>query len=263
MSSSTFYYQPQPADQSRDEQLATEIEKIIEQLPEAGYRPVTKIIRRTQLVNHKRVHRIMKERKLLCRKVKHYATATTDSQHRFFKYENLAKRMAVTASNQLVVADVTAYNVGGKDHYLASIMDRFNREIIGRAVSDKNDTELVLTALEDAQHTRGSLRGCVHHSDADVRYCSAAYIKRLREYQLEISMCVGNAYENAHIESFNKTIKRQEINVSEYESKEDSAESIFHFIGVYNSYRPHSALDNLTPIEFELANKKSSKLGTD
>jgi putative transposase len=66
------------------------------------------------------------------------------------------------------------------------------------------------------------------------------------------SMCVGNAYENAHAESFNKTLKRQEINVSVYESKEASAKSIFRFIELYNTYRPHSANDGMTPVEFRI-----------
>jgi transposase InsO family protein len=63
-------------------------------------------------------------------------------------------------------------------------------------------------------------------------------------------MCVGNAYDNAHAESFNKTLKRQEINVSEYESKEESAVSIFRFLDLYNSYRPHSSNGGMTPVEF-------------
>ncbi len=76
-------------------------------------------------------------------------------------------------------------------------------------------------------------------------------ISTLNFYEMEISMCVGNAYENAHAESFNSTVKRQEINISDYDTKEESAMSIFNFIGKYNSIRPHSSLQNLTPIEYE------------
>jgi putative transposase len=76
---------------------------------------------------------------------------------------------------------------------------------------------------------------------------------------MQISMCVGNAYENAHAESFNKTLKRQEINISAYDSKEESAESIFRFMDLYNSYRPHSSIGGMTPIEFRLAQKRMTK----
>lgn len=231
--------------------IVGEIETIIENLPESGYRPVTRILRRKIIINHKRVYRIMGENKLLCRKIRHFMPATTDSRHRYLKYPNIAKTMKTDDINQLIVGDVTAYDVDGKDNYLASLMDMHNREIIGKAVSDRNDTELVTAALEDAYHTRGSLKDCVHHTDADVRYCSDEYVRRLKQLGMKISMCVGNAYENAHIESFNKTIKRQEINISEYNSKEESAESIFKFIGLYNSYRPHSALGGRTPFEFK------------
>jgi len=248
---STYYYKPKGNKGSEDDMIANEIETIIENLPESGYRPVTQILRRKIIINHKRVYRIMGENKLLCRQIRHFRPATTDSKHRYLKYPNIAKTMKTDGINQLIAGDVTAYDAQGEDHYLASLMDMHNREIIGRAVSDKNDTGLVLAALEDAYRTRGSLKNCVHHTDADVRYCSDDYISRLKQMGMKISMCVGNAYENAHIESFNKTIKRQEINISEYNSKEESAESIFKFIGLYNSYRPHSSLDGMTPLEFK------------
>jgi len=97
--------------------------------------------------------------------------------------------------------------------------------VIGRAISDSNNTDLVFCALNDAIRKRGamSLNGCIHHTDTDVRYCSDRYIQKLRETKMKISMCLGNAYENAHAESLFKTIKYQEINVSAYDDKIDSA----------------------------------------
>jgi hypothetical protein len=100
----------------------------------------------------------------------------------------------------------------------------------------KNDTTLVLAALEDAHCNRQDLRDCIHHTDADVRYCSDDYIKRLTELEMRISMCVGNAYKNPHAESLNKALKRQELNISNNESYEESAKSIFRFYDTYNLF---------------------------
>ena len=255
---STYYYKQKP-NSLDDESIVKEIQNIIEILPESGYRPVTTILKRDRSINHKKVHRIMLWNGLLCRRHKHFRIGTTDSRHRYRKYPNIAKDITTTDINKVIVGDVTAYDIKGKDHYCATLMDRHNHEVIGRAVSDKNDTELVLAALENAYYNRPNLKGCIHHTDADVRYCSDEYIKRVADFGMQISMCVGNAYENAHAESFNKTLKRQEINISEYSSKEESAESIFRFIDLYNSYRPHSSIGGMTPVEFRLSQKSITK----
>lgn len=258
LSISTYYYRKVEKD-ADDMMIAKEIVKYIELVPESGYRPITVYLNRKMLINHKKVNRIMREKNLLCRKKKKFRTKTTDSSHGLKKYKNLVEDFETTDTNQLIVGDVTAYDVRGKDHFLATLMDRHNREIIGEAVSDKNNTELVLAALENAVQNRGrlNLKDCIHHTDSDVRYCSVAYIKRLKSLEMKISMCVGNAYENAHAESFNSTIKRQEINISDYDSKEESASSIFNFIDKYNSIRPHSSIENLTPVEYRKELEKS------
>ena len=250
MKISTYYYK-HIEENSEDEMIAKKIEKYIELIPESGYRPTTVFLNRSMLINHKKVNRIMREFNLLCRKKRKFKTKTTDSGHGLKKYSNIAKDFETTDINQVIVGDVTAYDVKGKDHFLATLMDRHNRGVIGKAVSDKNNTELVLAALDDAVRTRGNIEGCIHHTDSDVRYCSKDYINKLESYKMKISMCVGNAYENAHAESFNGTIKRQEINISDYDDKDESAKSIFNFIEKYNFIRPHSSLQNLTPIEYE------------
>lgn len=208
MNVSTYYYKP-TKDKSGDMIVKEKIEKIIEKLPESGYRPVTEILNTEgTVINHKKTMRIMGENGLLCRKTKRFDKGTTDSRHKHLKYPNIAKDFIPNTINQLIVGDVTAYDVSGKDHYLAVLMDLFNREIIGKAVSDKNDTKLVLSALADAYRNRGDgLKGAIHHTDADVRYCSKEYIAKLESSEMTISMCVGNAYENAHAESFRAVTK--------------------------------------------------------
>ena len=101
-------------------------------------------------------------------------------------------------------------------------MDRHNHEIAGAAISWYNNTDLVLSALESASEKYGSLVGCLHHTDADVRYCSKLYTQKLQDLGMKISMTLGNAYENAHAESLNKTIKYKEIYLNEYDSIEEA-----------------------------------------
>jgi transposase InsO family protein len=191
----------------------------------------------------------MRENGLKCRQKPVFRTATTDSKHPLKKYPNLRldpeKRDLPT-----IVGDVTYFDIRGKNHYCAHLLDLTNREPIGLAVSDRLDADLVCAALEMAIQRRGSLDGYIHHTDSDSRYCSSQYIHMLKKSGAEISMCVGDAYENAHSESFNSTLKRQEINLNQYSSKEESARSIFAFVEKYINYRPHSSLGMMTPAEY-------------
>jgi transposase InsO family protein len=266
MSPNTLYYKS-VKNKEKDMLVLKEIESIIKELPSAGLPTVTYMLKKKMVINRKRVHRIMRENNLIGRQKPIKKWKTTDSKHKFMKHENLIKEMIPTAENQIIVGDVTSYDVNGTDHYLALLMDLHNREIIGVAISERNNTELVKKALEDAISRRGSLVGCIHHTDADVRYCSDEYMEALNKNGLKVSMCVGNVYENAHAESLNKTIKAGEINLSEYESKAESISGIFSFIEKYNSIRPHSSLGGMSPLEYTayirsqqfIDNKKNSQ----
>lgn len=155
-----------------------------------------------------------------------------------------------TKDRPVVVGDVTAFDIRGRTHYCAHLLDLTNREAIGIAVSNRLDTELVYSALKMAITRRKNLTGYIHHTDSDSRYCSGQYTNAVKALGMEISMCVGNAYENAHAESFNGTLKRQEINIQDYFSKEQAASSILNYTKLYTAIRPHSALKMLTPKEF-------------
>jgi putative transposase len=228
--------------------------EIIELLPGAGHRTIAiKLKEKGFLVNKKRVIRIMKENNLVSKKVNKFKLATTNSNHGFKKYKNILKGKKIKTVNQAIVGDVSQFSHKGKDFFIATLMDLCNREIIGCSISRSNNTELVLKALEDAVATRGikNLNNCIHHTDADVRYCSTSYTTRLNEIGIKISMCVGNAYENAHAESLFKTIKYQEINISEYKNEKDMVEKILSYVVKYNTIRPHSALNYMSPVKYK------------
>ena len=246
ISPNTLYYKPVDW-KSKDAPVLKMIQEFLEELPASGVPSVTDHLKKVMVINKKRVERIMRDNGLISMKKRPKKAKTTDSGHKFHKYENLIKNIKTTDINQIIVGDVTAYDIKGVNHYLALLMDLHTREIVGSAISDRNDTNLVLKALEEAKRKRKSLSGCIHHTDADVRYCSDKYIERLMDNGMLISMCVGNVYENAHAESLNKTIKAGEINISEYDSLEESGISIFSYINKYNTLKPHSAHNGMSP----------------
>jgi transposase InsO family protein len=195
----------------------------------------------------------MRENNLISKRTNKFRVATTNSSHSLKKYPNITKNITINNINKLIVGDVSQFSNKGKEYFIATLMDVCNREVIGCSISRKNDTNLVLSALEDAVGNRGKsiLEGCIHHTDTDVRYCSKTYINRLTELKMKISMCKGNAYENAHAESLFKTIKYQEINISEYSNEKEMIFNIFSYIKKYNERRPHSSLRGMTPIEYK------------
>ena len=192
----------------------------------------------------------MSENGLLCRKKAAFKSATTDSGHKLQKFPNLIKGESLENIN-VIFGDVTAFDIQGKDAYLACLMMHQNREVIGYAVSFRNDTDLVLSALLSAEKKVGTLSGFIHHTDSDVRYCSETYIGKAISMGLKISMCKGNAYENAFAESLNRTIKYKEININEYENIEEAYSCLENFFDKYNNMKPHSSIGWMTPVEYK------------
>lgn len=237
------------------------LHSIAEDFPYYGYKRMTKALQRVgYIVNHKRTYRLMQEEKLLCKRKK-FKPVTTQSNHKFQKYKNLANGFIPTAINQLIVADITYIALGSEFVYLAVIMDVYSRRFVGWDLSRNADAQLVLNALNMAIAMRGeaNMKGCIHHSDQGVQYAATAYVERLHEIGILPSMGeVGNSYENAFAESSIKTIKYDEVHMKEYESFGDAYANIKKFIEeVYNKKRLHSGIGYMPPEEFE---KKSGKI---
>lgn len=254
---SSFYdWKGKESPAENDKPLKGEIQSIALEFPFYGYRRVTKELHRREMpINHKRVLRMMREDNLLCRRKKRFRPVTTQSDHDCKIYPNLAKDMEVTGLNQLWVSDITYIRMPRGFLYLAAIGDVFSRNCIGWSLGKDIDAELVLAALEMALEKRKALgfSHLVHHSDRGVQYASDAYVQRLTEFGIKISMSrSGNPYDNAFAESFNKTLKVEEVYINEYETFENAYKNIRHFIElVYNKKRLHSSLGYVPPEEFE------------
>ena len=218
-----------------------------------GYRRIGRLLKREGwLVNHKRVLRLMREDNLLSIRRRRFVI-TTDSDHSWRVYPNLARHVVLNGINQLWVSDITYVRLQREFIYLAVILDVYSRRVVGWSISRQLDSGFAVEALEAALKQRQPQPGLIHHSDRGVQYASHNYVERLEANGVIISMSrPGNPYDNAWAESFMKTLKTEEVDGRRYRDLEHATSSIGTFIEeVYNQQRLHSALDYLSPMEFE------------
>ena len=171
-------------------------------------------------------------------------------------YKNfLNRKFKQSAPNQIWVSDITYIKVGQKWFYLCVVIDLFSRKVIAWKISDKPNAELVIATFKKAYANRNFPTGLMFHSDRGTQYTSATFRKLLEEFNVVQSFSgKGCPYDNAVAESFFKFLKLEEINQNTYSSFADLKSSLFEYInGFYNSKRPHSNNNFLSPDDFESA----------
>jgi putative transposase len=252
LSSSSYYYCHK---QVAPPQLLADLETVAGLHPTYGTRRITHQLRRKPFaygVNRKRIQRLMRKMGLL-RPVKRRKVRTTNSQHPFLRYPNLVKALEIRLPDQVWASDITYIRLKNDFVYLAVILDVFTRSIRGWCLSRTIDQQLTLDALQMALESHPAPQ--IHHSDQGLQYAAHAYVNLLQAHHVQISMAtIGKAEENGFAERFMRTIKEEEVDLSEYRDFADTQTQIGHFIkDVYNQKRIHSALGYFTPVEFELA----------
>ncbi len=247
---SSYYYQPVERD---DAVLCQTIESVAAEFPTYGSRRITQQLRRPPyqvVVNRKQVQRLMGEMGLK-RPFKRGKQRTTNSLHGYPRFPNLVMDLSIAYPNQVWVSDITYIRLRQDFVYLAVVMDIFTRAIRGWHLHRWLDQTLTLTALRRAlrSHTPA-----IHHSDQGVQYAAHEYVDLLHRHDVQISMAdVGAAWQNGYAERLMRTIKEEEVDLSDYHDFADAYAQIGQFIEqVYQHKRIHSALGYLTPTEFEV-----------
>jgi transposase InsO family protein len=216
-------------------------------------------------VNKKKLLGIMRKYGLKALIWRGFKVKTTDSNHKHGYAPNRLPGLEVDGPNQVWVADITYIRVLTGFVYLAAILDLFSRRVVGWAISQKIDHELCLAALKHAVQTRRPRAGLIHHSDRGVQYACTEYVQYLRDHEIVPSMSAkGYCYDNAFMESWFKTLKAEEVYLTEYENFEEAQKRLPEFIeAVYNNKRMHSGISYTTPVEYEELWKKGmlQKLG--
>jgi putative transposase len=245
--SAQAYYQHLKAAESRTFRQEELLQRVLEQRrlqPRIGTRKLLELIQPE--MGRDAFFELLRESGLLVRR-KRYRVRTTFSCHRFRKYPNLINDLIPERTEQLWVSDITYIRIKQGFAYLSLVTDAYSRKIIGFGLSHDLSTDNCLNALRMALTSRLTDRPLIHHSDRGTQYCSKAYIQLLKKKGISISMTQsGNPRDNAIAERVNGILK-MELLKENYLNLNVAYKSIKQAITTYNTLRPHSSLDMLTP----------------
>ena len=179
---------------------------------------------------------------------KKYSCRTTNSYHRFYKYNNIIKDVEVNRPNQVWASDITYIRTVKGFCYLALITDMYSRKIVGYDLSDSLELKGCVRALNKAVYQAKNIKGLIHHSDRGIQYCSNIYTQILKRKKIDISMTEENhCYENAMAERVNGILKDEFYMDQTFTNTAHAKRAVKSAIKLYNEIRLHLSLDFKTP----------------
>jgi transposase InsO family protein len=200
-----------------------------------------------------RVARLMKKADIKSKMSRKFII-TTDSKNTLKAApDRLKRRFVVYSQDKAWVSDTTFIATREGWLYLAVILDLFSRQVIGWAMSTKNNSQLVQDALTMTLWRRGDVKNVIVHSDQGSTYASGEYQELLEKHLLQCSMSrKGECLDNAVAESFFGSLKNELVHHQDYRTRADARQSVFEYIEIfYNRKRRHAFLNYMTPVEYE------------
>ncbi len=252
---SSFYHAAAPTPtQDADAEIGPLIEAVFKRHRRRyGYRRIgAELADRGVICAPARIRRLMAARGLHALQPKNYVPKTSDGRADKPSPNLLTGRPLPAAPNRAWAGDITFIPTAAGWLYLAVVIDLCSRRILGWSLGDHLRGDLVVAALRQALSTRPA-ENTIFHSDRGSQYGSAAFRQVLAGAGMRQSMSArANPYDNAWTESFIGTLKGEMLRVGCFENAADARLEIFDYIeGYYNHHRKHSALDYLTPAQFE------------
>jgi len=249
----------EPAREMANVQLVEQIKTIYEaKRGTYGSPRITHELRRAgQKCNHKRVERLMRQQGLEGRTGKKRKVRTTNSDHDQPVAPNLLlERAAPQKTDEVWVADITYVPTAQGWLFVAAVMDLYSRQILGWSIWESLEAGGAIQALNRALAKRRYPRRVIHHSDRGIQYACREYRQQLERCGLVASMSrKANCYDNAAMEAFWSTLKREALEESAKWSKDRVRRVIFEYIeSIYNRSRLHSSLEYQSPGDFEHQN---------
>lgn len=242
------------SDVREDQVLSEKIHRIFEENKRSfGSRRITKQLKKQGIaVGRFKVLRIMRDLGLQVRYPKRIKVTTDSDHNEAISPNRLDRQFQVTKPNQVWTTDITYVWTLQGWLYVAIVIDLFSRQVVGWAIDDHMRTSLCVKALQMAYWRRKPPPGLLHHSDRGSQYASREYRQHLAIMGIVQSMSrKGNCWDNAPTERFFRSLKYEQLNYEKFRTKAAAKSSVIDYLAFYNGRRSHSAIDYMTPIEFE------------
>jgi putative transposase len=258
------YWQRQAGQGGHEDQVISLVKTIRKDHPQMGGRKLYTLLKeelnkREIKIGRDALFEILAANKLLIRRRRRTAR-TTFSFHRFRKYPNLIKELAIERPNQVWVADITYWFTHYGCLYISLVTDAYSRRIMGYGVAQTLQAvyckEALQMALQQIDEKAG--KALIHHSDRGIQYCSAEYVAVLDSYKVQISMTEnGDPPENAIAERVNGILKNEYLAYQNVTSLAQAQTALQQAVFLYNYKRPHMSCDLLVP---QLSHQREGKL---